>query len=554
MAQGFTPCAIALPRDLLCGILPPVAYHPRHEECPFNAMNAPPINLLNWLLALLPIVMVLVLMVGRRWGGAQAGPVGWLTALLVAGTAFGTGVDVVIYSQLKSILLSLYVLYIIWPALALYHVVNQAGALEVIGAGVSQLTRDRTMQLLILGWVFASFLQGVTGFGVPAAVVAPLLISLEFTPRVAVISATVGHSWAVTFGSISSSFFALMAVTGLPGRELAPWSAIFLAAAGFACGLAVVHVAEGWRGWGHALPVVVIVGSAMGSVQYLLSTNGLWSVAAFLAGFTGLGVAALMARLPAYRGPDLDGDPPSQPMSLVMALSAYLVLLTIVVSAELIGSIHRVLNVVKLRVLFPETVTRFGWTVPAGPGRSISLFGHAGALIIYTCIIAYAIYARAGHYQPGAWCRVLRSTARGATRSSIGILSMVGMALIMDNSGMTYLLAQGLSRTMGSTFPAVAPFIGALGAFMTGSNTNSNVVFAPLQLNTARLLGINALVILGAQTAGGALGGMFAPAKVIVGCSTAGLAGREGEVMRSLLAYGLSIVALIGVLAYLAAI
>jgi len=115
---------------------------------------------------------------------------------------------------------------------------------------------------------------------------------------------------------------------------------------------------------------------------------------------------------------------------------------------------------------------------------------------------------------------------------------------------MTYLLAEGLSRSVGRAFPLMAPFIGLLGAFMTGSNTNSNVVFAPLQMETARLLGVNVLVILGAQTTGGALGSMVAPAKIIVGCSTAGLAGREGEVLKRTLLYGVVITLLVGIVAW----
>jgi len=136
--------------------------------------------------------------------------------------------------------------------------------------------------------------------------------------------------------------------------------------------------------------------------------------------------------------------------------------------------------------------------------------------------------------------------------SSIGIASMVGLAVAMDNSGMTCVLAQGLSRAAGSLYPLVAPFIGLLGAFMTGSNTNSNVVFAPLQQQAATLLRISALVILGAQTTGGSLGSMLAPAKVIVGCSTAGLAGQEGQVLKKTLLPGLLIAGVVGVLAWVA--
>ncbi len=128
---------------------------------------------------------------------------------------------------------------------------------------------------------------------------------------------------------------------------------------------------------------------------------------------------------------------------------------------------------------------------------------------------------------------------------------MVAMAVIMEHAGMTDRLARGLAEGMGQLFPLVAPWIGALGAFMTGSNTNSNVVFGALQLRTAQLLGFQVAIILAAQTAGAALASVMAPTKVVVGASTAGMAGREGDVMRKLLLYTSLLVLLISALTML---
>jgi lactate permease len=132
--------------------------------------------------------------------------------------------------------------------------------------------------------------------------------------------------------------------------------------------------------------------------------------------------------------------------------------------------------------------------------------------------------------------------------SSVGIASMVAMAVVMAHAGMTDVLATGLAESVGRGFPWVAPWIGALGAFMTGSNTNSNVVFTALQLRTAELLGYSVALVLAAQTAGGALGSVIAPTKVVVGASTAGMAGREGDVMRKMLVYTGLLVLLISLL------
>ncbi len=523
-------------------------------------MQTPPVTLLNWLFAFSPIAVVLVLMVGFRWGGSKAGPAGWVVAMIVAWLRFGAGLEVLAYSQLRGILLTLYVLYIIWMALVLYRVVDEAGAIAVIGGGIVRLTADPTMQLLLLAWAFSAFLQGVAGFGVPIAVVAPLLIGLGFPPVVAVAAVAIGHSWSVTFGDIASSFQALIAATGLSGYELAPWSSLFLAVACFGCGIAAAWTFRGWQSLRQGGPALLLMGAVMVGVQTGLAIGGLWNLAGFGAGLAGLAVGALATRLPRYQQPAPgEAKEPVEPsrdgptMSLSLALAPYVLLVFVVAVAELWPWLHGILNRVQIRFTFPGVQTGYGWTTPAGTGRSISVFGHAGALLAYVSLAGYILYRRTGHYTSGVARRIARSTVRSAVPSSIGIASMVGFAVAMDNSGMTYVLAQGLSQVAGSFYPLVAPFIGLLGAFMTGSNTNSNVVFAPLQQQAAALLQINALVILGAQTTGGSLGSMLAPAKVIVGCSTAGLAGQEGQVLKKTLWPGLLVAGVVGFLAWIAA-
>ena len=117
---------------------------------------------------------------------------------------------------------------IVWAALLLYYIVDRAGALRVISGALTSLTADRLTQALLLGWVFASLLQGMGGFGVPVAIVAPLLVSMGVPQVRAVIIPAIGHGWAVTFGSLGASFVMLVNVSGLPGERLAPAAAIML--------------------------------------------------------------------------------------------------------------------------------------------------------------------------------------------------------------------------------------------------------------------------------------------------------------------------------------
>jgi len=511
----------------------------------------------NWLLAFLPVLVVVVLMLVFRWGGSRAGGLGWFTAVIVAVLAFGAGFELLAYAQVKAILLSLDVLYIIWTALLLFNIAREAGAIRMIGRALPAMTGDKVMQSLLIGWLMVSFLQGMGGFGVPVAVCAPLLVGLGYSPVQAVAMAAIGHGWAVSFGSLASAFQTLMAITGLPGEVLAPFAALLLGIACIPSGLLVALIGNGWKGLKRALAPVLVIGLVMGVVQYLLATNGLWTLGATGGGIAGLAVGLAWMRLPAYRAKAEDQDLPPEAeedkgKSLWLSLLAYGLLVVLAFSVNLIGPVDDFLSQAQVTLDFPELTTGLGWTTAAGPGRQINIFGHPGAILLYTCIISYIVYWRAGYIRKGALRPILGRVAKSGVNSSLGILAMVGLASVMLHSGMTYLLAQGLSEGISRTaYPAVAPFIGALGAFITGSNNNSNVLFAGLQMNAAQLLNLSVPLILGAQTAGGALGSVLAPAKVIVGCSTVGLAGQEGGVMRKLLGYGAVTIGTVALAAFL---
>ena len=508
--------------------------------------------IVKWILAFSPILTVLVLMIFKNWSGSRAGAAGWFVALITASLAFGAHPELLAYSQMKGALLSLNVLYIIWAALLLYHVVNETGAIEVIGLGIQRFSGDKAIQIIIFGWIFASFLQGVAGYGVPIAVVAPLLAGLGFPPVVAVAVPAIGHSWSVTFGSMGASFQALMAVSGLDSYYLAPWSAGLLGITAYLCGIFAVYVYGGWKMVKHSFIAILIVGSTMAGTQYALAVSGMWTLGGFGASLTGLASGLAVAKLKLY-----NQTTPSQrdlQMGLWWALSAYLILIAIVSCGVMIPSVKSFLGQVKLSASFPEIVSLNGWVTKAGPGKSINLFGHGGALLLYSAIISYFVYRLKGFYKPRALYAILEKTVKSGVPTSLGIVSMVCFAMIMDHCQMIYVLAEGVSRVFGSVYPLISPWIGLLGAFMTGSNTNSNVVFGVLQQETAQLAGLSVALILAAQTTGGAIGSMIAPAKILVGCSTVGLSGKEGPVLKATLRYGLIITGIIGLITIVASL
>lgn len=511
--------------------------------------------------AMLPIVVLLVGLLRLGWRGTTAGIVGLLSAAVIALTIFATPLEAVGVALARAVVLSLNVLYIIWAALLLYQVAEQTGAIRSIGDAVAHLTEDHVLQLLIIGFAFSSFLQGVAGFGVPVAVTAPLLMGLGFAPLEAAAVPLIGHAWAVTMGDMASSFQALRSVTGLPPRELGIWIAVLLGLASIATGFAVAHVHAGLRPFRRAFGAILALGLAMGGTQLLLAATQHWIIASFGAGMIGLVVSMGLARiarrragyfglLPEWPPPEGRREPPrpapaGQPeMSFSIAFLPYYTLIVVVALATFLIPLRELLERTRIDLAFPGTVTGLGWRSPATT-FDLAVFGHPGALLLYTTMAAALLFRVLGRRLP-PWRAVWTAAAAQGVPTTVTILALVGVAMVMSYSGMTFLLARGLSRAVGVVFPVLSPFIGLLGTVITGSNTSSNVLFGVLQRDGARLLEMDPVLMAALQTAGGALGSMLAPAKVVLATATTGLAGLEGRVMRITARYALIMTAALG--------
>jgi len=315
------------------------------------------------------------------------------------------------------------------------------------------------------------------------------------------------------------------------------------------CGFIVAYLAGGKQGLKQTFFPVIILAAAMSLTQFLVANYIIWTLGVTVAGIVGLLLSFIITRSKKFRNDNAETESGS---TLLQSFSSYIILVLMAFTINLVGPIKTFLSQIQFTLSFPEVQTAYGWVVPAGTGRVIKIFSHPGTILLYSSLIAYFLYRRLGFYKPDSLKQIGSRVLKAAIKSSTGILLMVSLSIIMADSGMTYLLAQGISQSVSALFyPLIAPFIAVLGAFITGSNNNANVLFAVLQMETAQMLNLNIPLILAAQTAGGALGSVLAPAKVIVGCSTVGLGGQEGKVMQKMLLMGLIPVAVVAVLAML---
>lgn len=512
----------------------------------------------NWLLAASPILVLVLAILWQQWSAPRAGATAFLLALVLAWLPFGGDARLLALASAKGLSLSLFVLSIIWTAVFLYNLIERLGAVKVLGKSILSTTSEPAVQALLIAWAFAGFLQGVAGFGVPVAVAAPLLVMAGFPPTLAAASALVGHAWAVTFGSLGSSFYTIQLVTGLPGATLGPHLALLFAVPIVATGFAVAHMVGGFRGMRQHAGTVLAAGGVMALFVWITTSVGAAQIASVVPGLAGCGVIWLLSRrrrapatATAVADPPTPGSRGERPLTFHLAFLPYYLLILLTVVSQ-IPAVAKATGNLSWGLNYPAVETALGFKVAAAKAYAkIRLLNHPAPLILASALLTYLVLKAMGRWRPGAAWHALRPTYSQCLGTSLGVATMVMMALVMIDTGMTSVLAQGIAAASGPLFPLFSPFIGVLGTFLTGSNTNSNIMFGALQVETARVLGVSVVTMASVQSIGGSLGSAIAPAKVLVGTTLVGLGGREAEVLRRTIPYCLVLVALVGVEAWL---
>lgn len=503
--------------------------------------------LARFVVAITPVVALLGGILWLRWRAYRAAALAWLIAVLGALAFFGAGPALLASASAKGLSLTLLVMLIVWAAVFLYSLADDLGAVQVIAAKIMSSTSDPLLLALLLAWTFSGFMQGIAGFGVPVAIVAPLMLLAGFSPVRSIAAAMIGHSWAITFGSMGSSFYTIGIVTGVDIAVLGPPLALLFFLPIFLTGLSVAHIAGGWAGVRRAAPVVLVAAIAMDAAMWALNLLGAAPISSMLPGLLGTLILWAAGHTALYRMPvSSSGAVHSERLSFRWAFLPYALLTVLSIVAQ-VPALKEGTAALRFALSFPSQTTALGFMVePADAYAPIRLVGHPAPLLLISAVITYVVYTRRGIWKAGAASRAWHATVRQTTSTTIGVALMVMMALVVADSGMAAVLAQGAEALGAQLYVLTSPFIGLLGAFVTGSNTNSNVMFGPLQLYASRALALSTLLVAAAQTLGGSIGSGVAPDKALIGVSVVGQGSQEGEVMRQALPYGLLCVLVIG--------
>ena len=468
------------------------------------------VETLGYAVAGAPFVVAGVALLGLRWPAVWAG-----VAALVAALA-----GAVVWPGLRSSGLPIAfaegfgtsggVLYVLFGGLLLYNLLSAGGAIGAVSRFLGRLEPEK--EALAAGVVVgvAPFFESVTGFGVAVVISAPILLAAGFSPlRAAVLS-----SWgqcAVPWGALGVGTVIGADLAGMSFGGLSDWSALLSLPLFPVYAVAAVALAGGWAGIRRRGVEAVLLGllagvGTLGASVYLIpELSGVVGGLAATAAFLGLRWRRLHELVVPIR-----------------ALLPYAFLLALLALANGFGSLSKLLE-------------------SLGP-----VFVGPGLPLLISCSFATLLFGL-GRRSAGA---ALRDTFRQWLPTAGAVLTFVLAGQVVASSGAAALLASGASA-FGDLYPVVAPIVGALGGWLTGSNAASNALFMPLQLEAARDLGVPETLTAAEQNVSGSHASLLAPQRIVLAATATGLLGREGDVTRAALPPVLASVAVLGCLGVL---
>lgn len=533
-------------------------------------------------LSLLPIAAVAVLLVGLRWPASRAMPLCFVLAVALALGVWKVPLNQVAAASANGLITTFTLLYIIFGAILLLNTLQASGALTTIRRGFTDISPDRRVQVIIIAWLFGSFIEGAAGFGTPATVAVPLLVGLGFPAMAAVTAGMIIQSTPVSFGAVGTPILVgvdkglstnsslasaspqvqeYMAASGLTDWNeflsmIGLKVAVLHAVAGILVPLFVVCIitrffgknrsfSEGLQVWKFA----VFAAGAM-IVPYLIVAKFLGpEFPSLIGGLLGLGIVVTAARKgflmpakedvwdfdiverwdPTWMGtlqPQVDhSEKPA--MGMFRAWLPYALVGVLLVLTRVLDPFSAWLK--NQKISFNNI---FGSEIS---GSFQPLFAPGAVFIVVTVIVYFA-----HRIKWDAYCRAWKESSKTALAASSALVFTVPMVQVFINSGggaagfdkMPIVLADGVAALAGSSWPIFAPFIGGLGAFVAGSNTVSNMMFSLFQFGMGERIGVDPTWMVALQAVGGAAGNMICVHNVVAASAVAGLIGREGVVLR----------------------
>lgn len=491
--------------------------------------------------ASIPILVLIVLMGVFKVAGDKSSIITLLITAFLAILAFHSPVPDTVNSFLYGMLKALLpILFIILMAIYSYNVLLQTKKIEVLKQQFSSISTDKSVQVLLITWGFGGLLEGMAGFGTAVAIPAAILISLGFRPVFSALVSLIANSVPTAFGAVGVPVIVLAQETGLPVIPLSTAVVLQLSVLMLLVPLVITFLADPRM---KALPknllLSLLVGGVSLATQYLAARYIGAETPAIVGAIASIIVIVVIGKLTGK------GGEKTIPMTysggeVFRAWAVYvLIMVLILFTSPLFPAVREMLSGVcsstmSFMIGGEERKYTIQWLTQGGVLLFIGSF--AGGLI-------------QGGRVKDLLVLLWRSVVQ-LRKTIVTVICLVGFSSIMETSGMINQLAVALSAATGALYPLFAPTIGALGTFLTGSDTSANILFGKLQAGVAGHIGVDPNWLSAANTAGATGGKIISPQSIAIATSACDEQGKEGSILKAALPYALVYVVITGVVVY----
>lgn len=520
--------------------------------------------MLYLILSALPFLLALILMMSFHFSSGKALVISLLLTCILVLAVWQMDVITVAGYFIYGVLKSLDLLLIIGGAILLLNTLKQTGIMVIINNGFKRITPDPRIQAIIIAYLFGAFIEGAAGYGTPAALAAPLLVGLGFSPVAACVVALISNSTPVPFAAVGTP--TLTNMTNLSSYVTASGSTVsefttavtgktclYLGLAGVMVPILLVAVLVICFGAGKKLirivetiPFCLLAAGSFLIPYYLLGTFLGPEFASIIGSVIGLFITVIAAQrhfltprmVWHFRYNVRKEQEPMEPdnsltvKDMVKAWLPYLVIAVLLLLTRIPAfGLKALLNEFSIHW---ENILGI-----SGLDYDFALAYNPG-LIPFMLVSLGTMFFKRKHLPEHGVKLIFKATGKQLATIALALVSGVAMVQIMINSGVNHsgldgmltIISSFLVDSVGKYFPVISPLLGVLGAFVSGSCTVSGVLFGPLQYQTAEMLGLSTASIIGLQMSGGAIGNMICINNVVAVASTTNAIGKEGEIIR----------------------
>lgn len=497
-----------------------------------------------FILALLPIIWLTVALMALKMPTHKAATGSLILALVLGLFVWKTPIGHVLTAALEGFLMALWpIILVIIAAVFTYNLCCETKSMDIIKEMIASVSDDKRILVLLIAWCFGGFMEGMAGFGTAIAIPASMLVSLGFDPLFSCLVCLIANGTPTAFGSIGIPTNTLANLVNLQNTQLSFMTTLQLAPFMILCPfLIVIITGKGIKALKGMTVLTLASGVSFVAAQLVVSKF----VGAELAVVVG-SVASLLVTIalamkkktnPEYQI-HLEEDDPIHVKDALRACAPFIfIFIFLLMTSALVAPVHDFLSKFATQAQIyqgknPSTLT-FYWINT--PGVWIFLSAILGGLI-----------QKASFKTMG---RVLIETIQQMAETIVTMLCVLGCAKIMGYTGMIASISSFAIAATGNFYPIFAPWIGALGTFVTGSGTNSGVLFGAVQLNAAEHMHRDPYWIVALNSLGVAAGKMLSPQSLAIGLSSCHDKGDDSELLKEILPYGLVFLVFMSILAY----